>query len=233
MKTAGVLGGMGPEATVDFMQRVIAATPAGLDQDHIRLLVDHNPTLPNRHDAIAGRSPSVGPQLADMARGLEDAGADFLVMVCNTAHAYADDIVQAVSIPFLNLITLTAAAAAQQGIQRAGLLAADGCLQADVYQTALAKHGVAPLILPLASQAELMKCIYKIKAGDQSSQVRDALAGLALELSDAGADGIIAACTEIPLVLGPHNCALPLLDSTAVLVQHTIQFAQGHSHASV
>lgn len=98
--TVGVLGGMGPEATVDFMARVLAATPASVDQQHIRMLVDHNPCIPDRHAAIAGTGPDIGPGLAAMAQGLEAAGADFLVMVCNTAHAYNDAIRDAIHIPY-------------------------------------------------------------------------------------------------------------------------------------
>ena len=84
---------MGPEATVDFMAEILAATPATEDQDHLRLLVDQNPQLPSRQLALAGAGESPGPQLAAMAQGLERGGADFLVMPCNTAHAYRDEMV--------------------------------------------------------------------------------------------------------------------------------------------
>ena len=110
----GVLGGMGPEATVDFMTRVLAATPARVDQEHIRMLVDHNPGIPDRHAAIAGTGPDIGPELAAMARGLEAAGADFLVMVCNTAHAYTEAIRTAVSIPFVSIVDVVMAAVAER-----------------------------------------------------------------------------------------------------------------------
>ena len=127
-KVVGVLGGLGPEATVDFMAKLVAATPAGSDQEHIRLLIDHNPGVPNRHDAIAGRTPSVGPQLAVMARGLENSGADFLVMVCNTAHAYSSEIQAAVSIPFISIVDVSVDALAQQPRRSVGVMAAAGCL---------------------------------------------------------------------------------------------------------
>ena len=87
MKTVGIIGGMGPAATIDFVQRLRRLTPARVDQDHLRLLIDDNPTLPNRNAALAGLGPSPGLQIAGMARGLERAGADFIVMPCNTAHA--------------------------------------------------------------------------------------------------------------------------------------------------
>ena len=107
----GVLGGMGPEATVDFMSKLISFTPGDDDQDHIRLLVDQNPTVPNRQDALLRGGISPGPVLADMARGLEAGGCAFLVMPCNTAHAFQDDIKAAVDIPFVSIIDATLDAA--------------------------------------------------------------------------------------------------------------------------
>ncbi|MBT4522773.1 MAG: amino acid racemase, partial [Halieaceae bacterium] len=130
-RTVGVLGGLGPNATVDFMARVVAATEAECDQEHIRMLVDHNPTVPNRHDAIAGNTPSVGPCLAAMAAGLEFSGADFLVMVCNTAHAYGEDICAAVKIPFISIIDETVRGLDNYGATGVGIMAAEGCLQAE------------------------------------------------------------------------------------------------------
>ena len=103
-KIAGILGGMGPEATVDFIKKVIDKTNAKIDQDHIQMLIDHNPKVPNRHAAINGEGENIGPHLAKMALGLERAGADFLVMVCNTAHAFQADIQASVTIPFVSIV---------------------------------------------------------------------------------------------------------------------------------
>ncbi len=84
-RTVGVLGGMGPDATVDFMAKVIALTPATKDQDHIRMIIDHNPKVPNRQTAILDNGEDPGPDLAATATRLDTAGADFLVIPCNTA----------------------------------------------------------------------------------------------------------------------------------------------------
>lgn len=111
-RVVGVIGGMGPAATLDFYAKLIAATPATREQDHLRVLIDSNPGVPDRNLALAGGAPSPeaapGPVLADMARGLERAGADLLVMACNTAHAFEADIRRAVAIPFVSIITETA-----------------------------------------------------------------------------------------------------------------------------
>ncbi len=103
-KTAGVMGGMGPDATVDFMARVIALTDSGNDQDHIHMIVDQDPTVPNRQRAIREGLNNVTDALGAMAKRLEDAGADFLVMVCNTAHVFLDGVHANTSIPFISII---------------------------------------------------------------------------------------------------------------------------------
>src|SRR5690348_7801651 len=100
----GVLGGMGPRATVDFYSKLIAATPAECEQDHLRVHIDSNPQIPDRSEALAGRGESPGTVLAAMAAGLERAGADFLVMPCNTAHAFEPEIRAAVNVPFVSMI---------------------------------------------------------------------------------------------------------------------------------
>jgi len=223
--TVGVLGGLGPAATADFMARLVAATPAQSDQDHLRLLIDHNPAVPNRHDAIAGRSASVGPALAVMARGLERAGADVLVMVCNTAHAWEDDIRAAVTVPFLSIIDATVDALDAGGPRRVGVMAADGCREAGLYQQALSGRGHGPVLWQPSEQAAFMALVYRIKAGERGPALTAAMAALAGDLASRGAKALIAACTEIPLVLAQDDAPLPLFASTDLLVARTLAFA--------
>jgi aspartate racemase len=155
-KTVGVLGGMGPEATVDFMAKVIALTPADKDQDHIQMLVDHNPTVPNRQAAILGEGEDPGPVLADMARRLESAGADFLVIPCNTAYGFRDSVENAVDIPLVSIIDVTIDAVGElaPGARSVGLLATDGCLQASVYQNAMKANDLVPVLLDDVAKAK-------------------------------------------------------------------------------
>ncbi len=226
--TVGVIGGMGPAATLEFQARLLAATPAARDQDHLRVLVDCNPKIPDRNAAIAGGGPSPGPVLAEMARGLERAGADFLVMPCNTAHAFARDIRSAASIPLLSLIDVTADAAANAAPGgQAGVLAVDGARAVGLYEAALTERGVTPVLLGADDQRRFMACIYAIKAGDTGAAVRDEVAGLARLLTAGGASVVIAACTELPLVLEPGDVDATLIDSTAVLVARTLDYAFG------
>ncbi len=227
--SVGVLGGMGPAATLDFLQKLLAATPARTDQDHLRVLVDSNPKLPDRNAAIAGRGPSPGPGLASMARGLEASGADVLVMACNTAHAFEPDIRGAVKIPFLSMIEATVEAVLQRspGVRRVGLLAAAGCLDAGLYQAAFAAHGVRTLEPRDALRERFMALVYRIKAGETGPAARAEMASIGAALVAQGAEALAAACTEVPLVLDPSDVSVPLTDSTDALVAKTSAFARG------
>ncbi|MFO1067225.1 MAG: amino acid racemase [Geminicoccaceae bacterium] len=227
--TVGVLGGLGPEATVDFMARVLALTPARCDQDHLHLLVDCDPRVPNRNEALAGTGPSPVPALTAMARRLEAAGADFLVIACNTAHAFLPALRPAVRIPFLGMIeaTVDSLRRSAPGASRAGLLAADGCRRARLYEPALEHAGILPVQLDAAAQARLMALIYAIKAGDRGGGVREEAMALARRLVADGAQAIVAACTELPLVLQAGDVPCPFVDSTAALAEATVAVALG------
>ncbi len=227
--TVGVLGGLGPEATLDFYAKLLRATPATSDQDHLRVLMDVNPQVPDRNAALAGTGPSAAPALVGMARGLEGAGADFLVLVCNTAHAYAPDIRAAVRIPFVSLIEETADEVARTGARRVGLLAADGALRAALYQTALAERSLDVLTLSAPQQARFMDLMYCIKAGHTGPDERAEMRGLTALLLGQGARVILAGCTEVPLVLDQGDLSVPLVSSTDVLVQRTVAYARGEA----
>jgi len=228
-RIVGVLGGMGPDATVDFMSKVIALTPAGKDQDHVHMIIDHNPKVPNRQSAILDNGEDPGPAIAAMARRLETAGADFLVIPCNTAYVFQDSVLDAVSVPLISIIdeTIREIGELHPGVDKIGVLATDGCLRADVYQEALRKKDFSA-VLPSADElTRLMGLIGRIKAGDQNEAVSGAMQQLASALVSRGAQVVIAACTEIPLVLDETMMRVPLVSSTDVLAQRTVQLAQG------
>lgn len=232
-RIAGIMGGMGPEATVDFMARVLAATDAATDQEHIHMLVDHNPRVPDRHASISGSGPDAAPEVAAMAQRLERAGADFLVMVCNTAHAYTREIRAAVNIPFISIVDVVMDAVRSHPGDCIGVMAADGCLQAGLYQQALLSAGREPLLWNSGEQARFMGLLYRIKAGERSPEVRSGLQALAASLEFNGADLLLAACTEIPLLLGPADTGVTLLSSTDLLVARTVALACGDYAAAV
>ena len=224
--TVGVLGGMGPQATVDFMHEVIARTPASGDQDHLRLLVDSNPRVPDRQAAIRGDDTAVRVALREMATGLELQGADFLVMPCNTAHAFVADAVAVVGIPFISIIDDPPEAATEAAgeTRRAGLLATDACLISGVYQQAAAVADLELVTPADSAQAECMQLIRAVKGGDTGADVRKAMLALARSLVEDGVAAIIAGCTEIPLVLEDDVDGVRLISSTDVLAQKTVDY---------
>ncbi|MDB5430203.1 MAG: aspartate racemase [Caulobacter sp.] len=220
-KILGVLGGMGPAATLDFLAKLQAATPAARDQDHIRVLVDINPQVPDRNEG----DDAPGPVLAAMATGLRNGGAQVLAIACNTAHAYADAVQTASGLPLIDLIETAAQAAKATGATKAGVLATG--LAIGLYRDRLAEQGIEALILDTESQAEFMGLLYRIKAGDRSQAVQDQMSNLADRLVVAGAKAVIAGCTEVPLVLEERDLDVPFIDAGAALARRCVEVCLG------
>ena len=212
MKTLGVLGGMGPAATVAFLARVQTLTPAKGDEDHIRVLADINPQVPNRHS----QPEAAGRALGEMAVRLREAGAEVLAMPCNTAHAHAGAI-RAAGLPFIDMVAETAQAAKAGGARRVGVLATPG--GEALYAEALAAEGVEMVRLSEADRARFMAVVFGVKAGDVGAEQRATMRGLAAALVAAGAEGVIGGCTEVPLLLDAGDVAVALTDSAEVLAR--------------
>lgn len=227
-RIAGVMGGLGPEATVDFMARVLALTPAGRDQDHIHLIVDQNPGVPNRQEAILRGAQDPSPALKAMAARLESAGADFVVMPCNAAHAFQPAIEEALTIPFVSIVDVTVDGVRAQADGPVGLMATPAGIEAGTYQQAMRAIDGEPLLVFDDDQREaFMALVYAIKAGERGDAIAAGMKSLADALIERGAGVLIAGCTEIPLVLGPDDVDVPLVVSTDELARRTIQLARG------
>jgi len=227
-KIVGVVGGMGPEATVDLMRRVIQATPAQDDIDHIRMIVDNNPKVPSRIEAIIeGTGESPAPTLAEMARKLEAHGADFLVIPCNTAHYYLNDIRSAVSVPVIDMIELTVDAVLRENpsIDTAGLLASKAVLQTDLYMKRFQERGVDLIYPQTKLQAELMTAIGTIKTGNYGTTERNALRSCTQNLLARGAEALIIACTELSIIADALNPELKAYDSAQILAETVVRIA--------
>lgn len=217
----GVLGGMGPAATLEFLTRVQAYTPAKRDQDHIRVIADINPKAPDRN--VPGTN--AGAVLAEMAGALQGAGAQVLAMPCNTAHAHADLIQRASGLPLIDMIDLGAEAARRSGAMRAGVLGTKGALK--LYREYLAARAMGMVTLPSDSQDAFMDTIYRIKAGDVGEEVRLEMQGYAAELQGLGAEVLVAGCTEAPLVLAKGETRLELIDPGDLLARRAVGVCMG------
>jgi aspartate racemase len=225
---AGVIGGLGPEATLDFYGKVLKHANAAKDQDHIHVIIESNSKTPNRNDAIAGRGASPVPALADMARALERAGADFVVMACNTAHAFEADIRTALTIPFVSLIeeVVDEVRRLHPQAKRVGVLATQGSRDANIFAPAFLRIGIEVLQLSEPSQTQFMSLLYRIKAGERGADIQNAMRQLGEELIAAGADILIAGCTEVPLVLHQGDNTKSLIDSTDILAKRCVTYAR-------
>jgi len=226
-RVVGIIGGMGPEATVDLMRRVIAKTPVQGDEDHVHLIVESNPKIPSRiAHLIEGTGPDPTPDLIRIAVNLQRAGADALAIPCNTAHAYADSIRRAVSIPLLDMVGLTVEEIAASGHTRVGILASTAVHNTALYARAFTAHGITTS-LP-ARQEEVMALIKAVKRGDTGIQVQAALGRIALHLADQ-ADVILVGCSELSVIAA--GITVPFVDSLDVLAQAIVKFASEQTAA--
>jgi aspartate racemase len=221
-RIVGIIGGMGPEATVDLMRRVVAKTPAHDDQDHIHLIVESNPKIPSRiAHLIAGTGPDPTPELIRIALNLQRAGAEALAIPCNTAHAYAHSIRRAISIPLLDMVSLTVnQIALSRRAARVGLLASTAVHTAELYAKAFLAHGI-DIVLP-ARQDEVMTLIKGVKRGDTGAATQEALGRIALETKNR-ADVLLIACSELSVIA--TGVRVPFIDSLDVLAQAIVTFA--------
>ena len=227
-KVVGILGGMGPEATVDLFSKIVRSTPASKDQDHLRIIIDNNPLIPDRQEAILECGSSPVPLMIKTARNLEAAGADFIIIPCNTAHHWIEQIRNAVKISIVDMIEETAEELSRSypSARTVGLLAATGTLRSGLYQQHLLKKGIRTLCPSDKDQDKLMEAIYDVKAGDMSKSSA-AVVQISRKLVAAGAEALIAGCTEIPLIIKAGDLSIPIIDTTEVLARRTVQIALG------
>ncbi|GAA2227156.1 aspartate racemase [Promicromonospora sukumoe] len=202
----GVLGGVGPAATVLFLERVIRWTDAARDQDHVDLVVLQHATVPDRTAFVLGRSADdPGPVLAADARRLAAAGAGFLVLPCNTAHAFAGAVAAATPVPLLSAVEVAVDAAVGVAVddggappEAVGLLATEGTIASGLYADAFAARGVKTLVPDVVGQAAVTSLVYDgVKAG-AGGDLR-ALDGVIADLRSRGAGAVVLGCTELPV----------------------------------
>lgn len=226
-KTIGIIGGMGPAATADLYCKITRLTQASCDQEHLHIIIDSNTAIPDRTAALLHGGESPAAQLRHSARTLEAAGAELLIMPCNTAHGFYDDVCACVSIPVLHMIRITAQALRQRGITRAGLLATDGTIQSGIYDSCFSGSGIELLTPSGDDQAAVMRLAYDgVKAGALDYDT-SAFKVAAARLLDAGAQTLILGCTELPCAVEMYSLDFPFTDPTLELARAAILAAGG------
>lgn len=225
-RVIGILGGMGPLATADLFRRIVEKTPAKRDQDHPRIIIYNNPKIPDRTAFILGRGEDPRPELIASARKLEEWGADFIIMPCNTAHFFAETIQRAINVPLVSMIEATAEKIENMGLRKVGLLATDGTIKGLVYHRALLKRGIHIAVPNKKDQEFVMRGIYEgVKAGNLELG-RELLLKVAKKM-EKRVDGIIAGCTEVSVVLRPDDLHVPLIDPMDVIAEKAVKIAMG------
>lgn len=223
----GILGGMGPAAALDLQAKVLAATPAAADRDHLPVVVWNVPQVPDRVAAVLGAGPSPLPAMIEGARALEAAGCEAFAVACNTAHHWAEELAASVRMPLVHIADAAIGAMARRPVppMRVGILATRGTLAAAFYGERLARHGFQWLAPTADEQAGLVDvAIARVKAGD-SAGARAPFEAAASALAGRGADLILLACTELPIAAEGAASPVPLLDASRALAEALVDFS--------
>lgn len=223
-RVIGVLGGMGPEATIAFYARLVAQTPATCDQDHLRVIIDSNPKIPDRTAALVAAGASPVPAMVASIEALGRAGAEFVVVPCVSAHAFLDELRARVALPVLSIFDAVAddICADPHAIGRVGLLATAGTVRAGLLARHLERRGMVVEVPVAADQDTVMAAIYEVKSGPteaRRAELRDSLRAVTRRLVTRGAQAIVLGCTEIPLIIGRDDAPVPVVDALDALAR--------------
>lgn len=197
----GVLGGMGPLATVDLLQKIIEETPARRDQEHAPVVAWNVPQIADRQKALAGTGPSPLPDLLPGLEQLNRAGASHILIPCNTAHYWYPQLAKASRAPIIHIADATVDILRRQTVGRVGLIATQGTLDADLFQRRFADLGLETLLPRPQEMAEwFVPGCYAVKRGElrQGGELLSLLAGALME---RGAERLVLACSEVPPAL--------------------------------
>jgi aspartate racemase len=214
---------MGPAATIRLYHEITARTAIYSEQDHLRLVIDSDPAVPDRTEALLGVGQCPEAHLVSAARRLEAAGVDLIAIACNTAHAWYQAVVEAVEVPVLNLIEVVAEAVlCRLGTGASvGLLATDGTLGAGLYQRSLEQRRLAVLVPGVDGQREVMEAIKQVKTG-RTKAAGSVFRREGQALAAEGAAGVVVGCTDISVVLADGDLSIPVVDSTVALAEQII-----------
>lgn len=234
-RVVGILGGMGPSATADFYAKLISHTPASLDQEHLRVVIWADPTVPSRQDAILAGGQDPTPWLETGLQRLMDCGAEIIVVPCNTVHGYLPAILAGKPVEFISIIDSTIHA-----VQRSarggtiGLLATDGALLSGIYQQALSDAGYAVAVPAPEDQALLMNIVHGVKAGRPGASSLQDLRHILANLHEQGIRSVIVGCTELSTLVSEIGDAgvMTLIDPAVELAIATVRSARTHVQAS-
>jgi aspartate racemase len=227
MKRIGLLGGMSWESTAEYYRlanELVRDRLGGLHSAEIVMVSVDFAEIERLQQT--GDWEEAGRRLADRSRRLEEAGADLLVLCTNTMHKVATSIEAATTVPFLHIADTTARAVGAAGVRRVGLLGTAFTMEQDFYRDRLASHGLDVLVPDAADRAEVHRIIFdELVLGVVTEQSRDAYRGAIDRLVAAGAEGVILGCTEIELLIGQEDSAVPVFPTTRLHIEAAVDLA--------
>jgi aspartate racemase len=224
-KTLGILGGMGPLATADLFRKIVTMTEAECDQDHIHIIIDNNTQIPDRTAFIVDNGEDPAPYLIKSAQFLEKTGADCLIMPCNTAHYFYDQIVKNINIPFLNMLEETAKELKQDytNAKNVGLLATKGTLSTGLYSNIFSSYNINVIKPNHHYQQYVTELIYNIKKGIYDFDLTNFNETIDV-MKQEKAEVFVLGCTEIPVAFDLYKIKENKIDPTTVIAKSAIKF---------
>lgn len=233
----GIIGGVGPAATVDFINKIIRNTDAKRDQDHIKLVVEHNPQIPDRTENLVAEGPDPTIALYSACKKLEANDADLIAIPCNTAHAFVERIQPYLSIPIINMLfeTVEYIRTRHADFSTIGLLATTGTVKSRVYHDLIQKAGLRVVVPENDYQAKVMSAIYGdhgVKAGYTDGPCRIELLQALDNVVNQGAEIVILGCTELPLIVAQTDNytvagkSVAILDPTEILARKCVSLSR-------
>lgn len=222
-KLLGILGGLGPMATVYFYELLTALTEASCDQEHIDMVISSRATTPDRTAYILGRS-DVNPidAMIEDAKKMVAFGAELIAIPCNTAHYFYDQLAAAVDVPILNIVEEAVTCLKNDGISRFGLLATEGTVGSGTYQRYCRAHDISCIVPDAAHQARVTEIIYdQIKQGKRANM--ESFYEIAHYMRSLGCERLILGCTELSLIKRDDRLSDFYTDSLECLALATIR----------
>lgn len=223
-KTVGTIGGMGPGATALLFQKIIDHTDAKMDADHIHILIDNRPSIPDRTAAILNGDDTPVRKICESGKRLEEMGAELIAIPCNTSHYFYPYIQENLDVPVINMLEETAKECKKLGFASVGVLATTGTKNTGIYEQALSAQGLQTIYPDEAGQEVLMSIIYDyVKAGKLvtgeifKEQLED--------MESKGAQAFVLGCTELPIVFSDGDMGRKFIDSLDILAKKTVEMA--------
>lgn len=225
MKTLGIIGGVGPETTAEFYLELVFGCYEKNKIQRPPVLVWNIPLKYEIEEDLlkkaAGEERYI-PYLTDAAKRLEKAGADLLVMPCNSLHIFIKEIRAAVKIPVLSIVEETAAFLKKKKIAQVGILATSTSINGKLYETALKKNGIEQVVPDAFHQAKIGKVINNIVLKRYANKDREELLTIINAFADKGVKHVILACTDLQLLI-PHHPKLQIYDTMKIFADATVE----------